>query len=161
KGASMGVLFKSAEAIEFLRKVDTLVVDKTGTLTEGKPKLTSVQPAAGVDELRLLQLAASVERASEHPLAAAIVAAAEPRGLALSKVESFESVTGKGVRARVDGSTVLLGNRAFLKDAGIEAPDETAMLAAVDGHFAGTLRIVDPVKTTSAEAIRQLHDEGI
>src|ERR1019366_4897542 len=149
KGATNGVLFRSAQAIEFMRKVDTLVVDKTGTLTEGKPKLVSVQPAQGFDESRLLRLAASLERASEHPLAAAIVAGAEERKIALSPAESFESVTGKGVKARVEGALVLLGNRKIMDDAGIDvkplaeaaetgrADGQTVMFVAVDGVAAG------------------------
>src|SRR5450631_3886231 len=104
KAAAAGVLFRNAEAIEMMRKVDTLVVDKTGTLTEGRPKLVSVQPAAGFDEARILRLAASLERASEHPLAAAIVAGAAERKIDLASVEAFEAVTGKGVKARVDGA---------------------------------------------------------
>src|SRR6185369_9850797 len=115
KGAQNGVLFKNAEAIEVLRKVDTLVVDKTGTLTEGKPKLVSVVTATGVDEATLLRLAASLERSSEHPLAAAIVAGVEERGIQLVAAANFDSITGKGVRGEVEGRTVLLGNRALLE----------------------------------------------
>src|SRR5438270_9713867 len=114
KGAGTGVLFKNAEAIERLRKVDTPVVDKTGTTTEGKPKLVNVQPAPGFDEGRLIRLAASIERASEHPLAAAIVAGAEERGIGLTPVEDFTSIPGKGVQARAEGSLVLLGNRKLM-----------------------------------------------
>jgi Cu+-exporting ATPase len=173
KGATSGVLFKNAEAIEFMRKVDTLVVDKTGTLTEGKPKLVSVQPVPGFDETRLLGLAASLERASEHPLAAAIVAGAEERKVALSPAEAFESITGKGVTARVEGALVLLGNRKLMDDSGIkvdalEAPAEsgradgqTVIFVAVDGIAAGLIGVADPVKETTPEAIRQLHDEKI
>ncbi len=173
KGATLGVLFKNAEAIEFMRKVDTLVVDKTGTLTEGKPRLMSVRPGDGSTGDRLLFLAASVERASEHPLAAAIVAGAEARGIALSPVESFESVTGKGVRARIGGSDVMLGNHKLLDEGGINttglqkdaeamrADGQTVMFMAVDGRMAGLLGVADPVKETTPEAIRQLHREGI
>ena len=173
KGATNGVLFKNAEAIEFMRKVDTLVVDKTGTLTEGKPKLVSVQPAPGFDETRLLRLAASLERASEHPLAAAIVAGAQERKVELSAVEVFESVTGKGVKARVDGVLVLLGNRKLMEDAKInvdalvEAAEsgrgdgQTVMFVAVDGKAAGLIGVADPIKETTPEAIRQLHAEKI
>jgi Cu+-exporting ATPase len=173
KGATMGVLFKNAEAIEFMRKVDTLVVDKTGTLTEGKPRLVSVQPAAGFDETRLLRLAASLERASEHPLAAAIVAGAEARSIQLSSAEAFESVTGKGVKARVEGVVVLLGNRKLMEDAQVnveplaEAAEsgrgdgQTVMFVAVDGKAAGLIGVADPIKETTPEAIQQLHKEGI
>jgi Cu+-exporting ATPase len=173
KGATLGVLFKNAEAIEFMRKVDTLVVDKTGTLTEGKPRLVSSRPSDGFDEQRLLLLAASVERASEHPLAGAIVAGAESRGITLSPVESFESVTGKGVRARISGGEVMLGNHKLLEDAGINvaglqkeaeamrADGQTVMFMAADGRMAGLLGVADPIKETTPEAIRQLHHEGI
>jgi Cu+-exporting ATPase len=173
KGAISGVLFKNAEAIEFMRKVDTLVVDKTGTLTEGKPKLVSVQPASGFDETRLLHLAASLERASEHPLAAAIVEGAQDRKIELSRVEAFESVTRKGVKARVDGALVLLGNRKLMDDATVnvdtlaEAAEagrgdgQTVMFVAVDGKAAGLIGVADPIKETTPEAIRQLHQDKI
>jgi Cu+-exporting ATPase len=173
KGATLGVLFKNAEAIEFMRKVDTLVVDKTGTLTEGKPKLVAVKPAPGFEEPRLLQLAASLERASEHPLAAAIVAGAEARRLPFLAVESFESVTGKGVKARVEGAGVVLGNRRLMDDSGMDpaglaaeaetmrAEGQTVMFVAVDGKLAGLIGVADPIKTTTPEAIRQLHEENI
>jgi P-type Cu+ transporter len=173
KGATSGVLFKNADAIEFMRKVDTLVVDKTGTLTEGKPKLVGVQPVPGFDETRLLRLAASLERASEHPLAGAIVAGAEERKVALSPAEAFESITGKGVKARVEGALVLLGNRKLMNDAGIKidalaveaesgrGDGQTVMFVAVDGIAAGLIGVADPVKETTPEAIRQLHDERI
>jgi Cu+-exporting ATPase len=173
KGATTGVLFKNAEAIEFMRKVDTLVVDKTGTLTEGKPKLVSVQPAAGFDEAELLRLAASLERGSEHPLAAAIVAGAEERKLQFSSAEAFESVTGKGVKARVDGKLVTLGNRKLMDDAGVaveplsaaaealRADGQTVMFVAVDGKAAGLLGVADPIKETTLEAIRQLKEQKI
>jgi Cu+-exporting ATPase len=173
KGATMGVLFKNAEAIEFMRKVDTLVVDKTGTLTEGKPKLVAVKPASGFDEACLLQLAASLERASEHPLAAAIVAGAEVRAIPFLAAESFESVTGKGVKARVEGLGVLLGNRRLMEDSGVNPADlaaeaetmradgQTVMFVAVDGKLAGLIGVADPIKATTPEAIRQLHEENI
>jgi len=173
KGAISGVLFKNAEAIEFMRKVDTLVVDKTGTLTEGKPKLVSVQAAPGFDETSLLRLAASLERASEHPLAAAIVAGAQKRKVELLPVQAFESVTGKGVSARVDGALVLLGNRKLMDDSKInvdalvEAAEagrsdgQTVMFAAVNGKAAGLIGVADPIKETTPEAIRQLHEEKI
>jgi Cu+-exporting ATPase len=173
KGAMMGVLFKNAEAIEFMRKVDTLVVDKTGTLTEGKPKLVAVKPAPGFDEVRLLQLAASLERASEHPLAAAIVGGAEARGIPFLAAESFESVTGKGVKATVEGLGVLLGNGRLMEDSGVSAASlateaeamradgQTVMFVAVDGKHAGLIGVADPIKETTPDAIRELHKEGI
>ncbi len=173
KGATVGVLFKNAEAIEHMRKVDTLVVDKTGTLTEGKPRLVTVEPAGGMDADRLVRLAASLERASEHPLAAAIVAGAESRGVEPAPVESFESVTGKGVRGRVDGAEVVLGTRKLLDEIGVDpgplgeraealrAEGQTVMFLAVDGRAAGLLGVTDPIKETTPEAIRQLHDDGI
>jgi Cu+-exporting ATPase len=173
KGATMGVLFKNAEAIEFMRKVDTLVVDKTGTLTEGKPKLVAVKPAPGFDEVRLLQLAASLERASEHPLAAAILAGAEARGIPFLAAESFESVTGKGVKARVEGLGVLLGNGRLMEDSGVSPASlateaeamrgdgQTVMFVAVDGKHAGLIGVADPIKATTPDAIRELHKESI
>jgi Cu+-exporting ATPase len=173
KGATAGVLFKDAEAIEFMRKVDTLVVDKTGTLTEGKPKLVSLHPAEGFDETALLRFAASLERASEHPLAAAILAGAASRGVPLASTEQFESLTGKGVKAHVDGATVLLGNRKLLEEAGIElgslldaaeserTEGQTVIFIAVDGRAAGIIAVADPIKPTTREAIRQLHEEDI
>jgi Cu+-exporting ATPase len=173
KGATMGVLFKNAEAIETMRKVDMLVVDKTGTLTVGKPKLTSVRPAPGWDESRVLRLAATLEQGSEHPLAAAIVSGAAERGVQLSKAESFQSVTGKGVTGRVDGHTVALGNPALLEAAGISAGDftqaaeelrsqgQTVMFVALDRQVVGLIGVADPIKETTAEAIQQLHDERI
>jgi P-type Cu+ transporter len=173
KGAQLGVLFKNAEAIELLRKVDTLVVDKTGTLTEGKPKLVTVVVTEGWDEGTLLRLAASLERGSEHPLAAAIVAGAEERGVKLVAVDSFESVTGKGVTGRLEGRAVGLGNLRLLEDLGVDPGDlaaraealrgegQTVMFAAVDGRIAGLLGVTDPIKQTTSEAVRQLHEEGI
>ena len=174
KGATAGVLFKNAEAIEVLRKVDTLVVDKTGTLTEGKPKLISVVSIAGnLDEENLLRFAASLERASEHPLAAAIVGGAEERGIKLEKVASFDSITGKGVRGNVDGRAVALGNRALLEELGIDSGDltakaealqsdgQTVMFIAVDGKAMGLVGVADPIKRTTPDTIRQLHEQGI
>ena len=173
KGAHAGVLFRNAEAIEVLREIDTLVVDKTGTLTEGKPKLITVEAAPGFDENTVLQLAASLERASEHPLAAAIVAGAEDRGVALLKAESFESLTGKGVKGNVNGRTVALGNRALLDDLGINAfalaeraeqfrsDGQTVMFVVVDGQPAGILGVADPIKESTPQAIRQLHEQRI
>jgi Cu+-exporting ATPase len=173
KGATAGVLFKNAEAIEFMRKVDMLVVDKTGTLTEGKPKIVTMQPAVGFDETALLRFAASLERASEHPLAAAIVAGAESRGIPLMPAEQFESLTGKGVKAHVDGATVLLGNRKLMGESGVElgplmagaesgrAEGQTVIFVAVDGRAAGIIGVADPIKTTTREALRELHEENI
>jgi Cu+-exporting ATPase len=173
KGATMGVLFKNAEAIEVLRTVDTLVIDKTGTLTEGKPKLVSVTPAPGVEESELLRLGASLERGSEHPLAAAIVKGAEARGLALGNAEGFESVTGKGVTGRVDHRSVAVGNRALMESLGIDAralaelaerlraDAQTVMFVGLDGLAAGLLGVADPVKDSTPDAIASLHQGGI
>ena len=161
KGAGMGVLFKNAEAVEFLRKADTLVVDKTGTLTEGKPKLVDVESAAGFDEQRLLYLAASLERGSEHPLAHAVVIGAKDRGVAAGSVDAFQAIPGKGARGRVDGVDVAIGNVAMMRGAGVEASGSGALLVAAGGKFAGRLVVSDPIKATSAEAIRQLRAEGL
>ncbi|KAB2911315.1 MAG: cadmium-translocating P-type ATPase [Kofleriaceae bacterium] len=173
KGAAMGVLFRNAEAIEVLRKVDTLVVDKTGTLTEGKPRLVSVSPADGMAEDQLLRYAATLERASEHPLAAAIVAGAHERGLPLGDATAFTSVTGKGVRGTVDGKWVALGNRAMMEEVGIDAAPlveraealradgQTVMFVGVTGRLAGLVGVADPIKASTPEAIRVLHAEGI
>jgi len=173
KGATMGVLFKNAEAIEVLRTVDTLVVDKTGTLTEGKPKLVSVVADASIDESTLLRLAASLERGSEHPLAAAIVKGAESRGLTLADAGRFESVTGKGVRGTVDGREVALGNRALLTSLGIElgglatradalrGDGQTVMFVAIDGMLAGLVGVADPIKASTPDAIGALHRAGV
>jgi Cu+-exporting ATPase len=173
KGATAGVLFKNAEAIEVMRKVDTLVVDKTGTLTLGKPRLVSVTPLASVDEATLLRLVATLERGSEHPLAAAIVAGAIERSLSLANAESFDSMTGKGVRGRVDGREVALGNLRLLADLGV-APGgsiaradalrregQTVMFVAIDGSLAGLIGVADPIKETTPAAIAQLHKEGV
>jgi len=173
KGAMMGVLFKNAEALEVLRKIDTLVVDKTGTLTEGKPKLVSVIAHEGFSEDDNLRLAASLERASEHPLAEAIVRGAQAREIELAKTENFQSVTGKGVTGNVGGHEVALGNLKLLKSLGIDAgglpqqadsgraEGQTVMLLAIDGKAAGLIGVADPIKETTPEAIRDLHDEGI
>ena len=172
-GAQTGVLFKDAEAIETLRKVNTLVIDKTGTLTEGKPKLVSIVTAEGADEQKLLRLAASLERGSEHPLAAAIVAGAQERGVELTNAAAFESLTGRGVCGEVDHHRVALGNRALLDDFKIDpgelaakgeavrADGQTVMFVTVDGKAAGLIGVADPIKETTAEAIKQLHEEGI
>jgi Cu+-exporting ATPase len=173
KGATLGVLFKNAEAIEAFKKVDTLVVDKTGTLTEGKPKLVSVIASKTFDEATLLRLAASLERGSEHPLAAAIVAGARERGLSLGDASRFESVTGKGVRGEIEGHRVALGNGAMMEAAGVDVSSlaeradslrsegQTVMMVAVDGALAGLVGVADPIKETAAEAIRTLHAAGL
>jgi Cu+-exporting ATPase len=173
RGATLGVLFKNAEAIELMRKVDTLVVDKTGTLTEGEPKLISIEPAQGMDAKKLLRLAASLERGSEHPLAAAIVKGAEERGLALSQVEAFESLTGRGVRGLMEGSPVALGNEKLLEelhvDAGplaakvesLRAEGQTVMYVVVEKKIGGLLGVADPIKASTAEAIQRLHKDGM
>jgi Cu+-exporting ATPase len=172
RGASMGVLFRNAEAIEVMRQVDTLVVDKTGTLTEGKPRLVSVVPAT-TDEGTFLRLAATLEKASEHPLASAIVRGASERGVALGEVTDFASVTGKGVRGLVDDRKVALGNRAMMEGEGIEtsgiaeradalrADGQSVMYVAVDGAFGGLVGVADPIKDSTPEAIRSLKAEGL
>jgi P-type Cu+ transporter len=173
RGAAAGVLIKNAEALERLEKVDTLVVDKTGTLTEGKPRLTTVVPRSPFDEAAVLRLAAGLEQASEHPLAAAIVAGARERGISPPAVTAFESITGRGVSGSVDGRDVLLGNAALLEDRGLSVADvgadverlraegQTVMFVAVDGRVAGLLGVSDPIKASTPEAIRMLHDSGL
>ncbi len=173
KGATVGVLFKNAEAIEVLRKIDTLVVDKTGTLTLGKPRLVEINAEHPWDNDEILHYAASLERGSEHPLAAAIVDAATERNIQLAQSDNFESITGKGVVGTIDGKQVALGNRALLEQLQIDATPliekaeemrrkgETAMFIAVADKPAGLIGVADPVKETTPEAIRQLHDEGI
>jgi P-type Cu+ transporter len=173
RGARAGVLIKNAEALELMEKVDTLVVDKTGTLTIGKPQLTEIVPLAGGDPDALLGLVASVERGSEHPLAAAIVTAAEDRGLALKLVADFQSQTGKGVIGTIDGKRIAIGNRVLLESLGI-APDELieradalrqdgqgVMLIAVDGRAAGLVAVADPVKESAIGALKALREDGI
>ncbi len=173
RGAEAGILIRNAEALEAMEKIDLLIVDKTGTLTEGKPSVTAIVPADGWDEVEILRLAAAVERASEHPLARAIVEAAGARGIHIPAVTDFDSPVGKGVMGRVEGRSVTLGSAAFLKEQGIttdslanKADDlrrdgGTAILMAVDGKAAGIFAIADAVKDTTAEAIRLLHEEGI
>ena len=173
RGAQAGVLIRNAEALERFAGVGTLIVDKTGTLTVGKPKLVAVVPEAGMDEDRLLQLAASLERGSEHPLAEAIVAGAEDRGIALSDVDGFEAVTGKGVTGRVDDKSVALGNAKLLADLGLDGAQagemanrrrdrgETVMFVVVEGRLAGLVSVADPVKDTTPEALKTLHAEGL
>ena len=173
RGAQAGVLIKNAEALQRLEKVDTLVIDKTGTLTEGKPTVVALKPAPGVSEEELIRLAASLERGSEHPLAAAIVRAAADRNLALAKVEHFESVSGKGVTGTIEGRKVVLGNRTMMQatqiDVGaLEALAEdlrsdgaTAVFAALDGKASGVIAIADPVKATTADAVHILKEMGV
>jgi Cu+-exporting ATPase len=174
KGATAGVLIKNAEALERFEKIDTLVVDKTGTLTEGKPRVVAVAPAEGLDEAAVLSLGASLERSSEHPLAAAIVASAKQRGLEMKDVTEFGSVTGKGVTGTIGGRKVAVGNAKLLKDIGVTGAadlesraDElrregaTAMFVAVDGRPAGIIAVADPIKATTPAAIASLRDDGM
>ena len=173
RGAQAGVLIRNAEALEIFRKVDTLIVDKTGTLTEGKPQLTSVVAANDFDETELLRLVASLERASEHPLAAAIVRAAEARGVRIPAANEFESLTGRGVRGRVAGRWVAIGNMELQRElkidtAGLEqraatfrSEGQTVVFAAVDGKAAGLVAVADPVKSSTAEVIRELKQAGL
>ena len=173
RGAKAGVLIKNAEALERMEKVDTLIVDKTGTLTLGKPKVTAIRVADGFDEEKVLRLAASLERASEHPLAAAIVNAAKERALPLSDVGDFDSPTGKGVVGKVDGHTVALGNAKFVTEQradlvglqdgadALRRDGATAIFVAVDGRAAGVIAIADPIKETTAGAIKFLREDGV
>lgn len=173
KGAMVGVLFKNAEAIEILKQVDTLVVDKTGTLTEGKPKLSGIVLASGFEELSLLYFAASIERGSEHPLAAALVKGALDKGVKPGNTEGFQSMTGKGVTGKVDGHDVALGNHKLLDELNINPGElsakaeamrgegQTVMFVAVDKRAVGLLGVSDPIKETTPEVIRQLHRERI
>ncbi|MDX1466938.1 MAG: copper-translocating P-type ATPase, partial [Halomonas sp.] len=173
RGAQAGVLIRDAEALERLEKVDTVVVDKTGTLTEGKPRVTELRPVAGGDDTELLRLAAGLERGSEHPLAQAIVDRAREEGLALSEATDFDSPNGKGVVGRVEERRVALGNRLLMEDETVdltELEDEaerlrgdgaTVIFAAVDGRLAGLVAIADPVKATTEEAIRALQADGL
>ncbi len=171
-GAQMGVLIKNAEALERFEKIDTLIVDKTGTLTEGKPKLAAVLPGMGHDEYEVLRLVASLEYGSEHPLAEAIVRGAEERGVEITKAEEFEAVTGKGVKGRVDGQAVALGNAALIRDMGLDSgalvdtanarrdEGETVMFIVLDGTIAGLVSVADPVKETTPAALKALHELG-
>ena len=173
KGASHGVLIKNAEALEILEKVDTLVVDKTGTLTEGKPKLVTVKVEKGIEEARFLALVATLEQSSEHPLAEAIVEGAKGRGLALHKTKDFNSVTGEGVSGFVDEVQVVIGNKKLLESMQIglgnmaniseqyRKEGETVMLVALDGKVAGIVGVMDPIKETTPQAIAELHAQGI
>jgi Cu+-exporting ATPase len=173
KGASLGVLIKNAEALEIMEKINTIVVDKTGTLTEGKPRLVAVQAIDGFAEDEVLQLAASLERASEHPLAESIVQGAGDRGISLSQTEEFASITGQGVTGNVNGRTVALGNIRLLEKLGFDPGDlphraeagrsegQTVMFVAIDGRAAGIIGVADPIKDSTPEAIRDLHAEGV
>ncbi|MBB4426926.1 Cu+-exporting ATPase [Bradyrhizobium sp. CIR48] len=173
RGAQGGVLIKNAEALERMEKIDTLVVDKTGTLTEGKPKVVAIVPASGFAEDDIVKLAASIERASEHPLADAIVRAAKEKQLALGQVEHFDSPTGKGATGKVDGKTIVLGNARYLTSIGIDTKTldaeaerlrgdgATVINMAVDGRLAGLFAIADPVKASTPEALKALAAEGI
>jgi len=173
KGASVGVLIKNAEALEVLEKVDTLVVDKTGTLTEGKPKLVTIEVEEDIDENLLLKAVATLEQSSEHPLAEAIVEGAKERGIQLSKTKEFQSITGKGVTGEVDGVKVTIGNYKLLEGLGIEVgtlqntaqsyrkEGQTVILIALDGKVAGIVGVMDPIKQSTPEAIAQLHKQGI
>jgi len=173
RGAQAGVLIKNAEALERFAKVDVLIVDKTGTLTVGKPKLVAVLPADGHDEAEVLRLAASLERGSEHPLAEAIVSGAEERGVELAKADAFEAITGMGVKGLVDNRPVALGNAKMLAELGqdggqfVEAANarrdqgETVMFVLIAGEIAGLVSVADPVKDTTPAALKALHAEGL
>ena len=173
KGAMSGILFKNAQAIETMRKVDTLVIDKTGTLTEGKPKLVTILPVEGIDENKLLYFAGSLEQGSEHPLATAIVNGAKDKNITLTKVDNFDSVTGKGVVGTVDNSSVILGNTKLLKEHnidisnledkanGLRADGQTIMFVAMNNKFIGLIGVADPIKETTQKAIEDLHHKGL
>jgi Cu+-exporting ATPase len=174
RGAQAGVLVKDAETLERLEKVDTLVVDKTGTLTEGRPRVVSCRTTGDLNEDSLIALAASVEQASEHPLAAAVVAAAKERGLSVAQATDFQSTTGGGVQARVDGRDVLIGKAGYLIENGVtgiealaadgaslQGQAQTVIFVALDGKAAGYLALADPIKSTAADAIRTLHALGL
>jgi len=173
RGAHAGVLIKNAEALEFMEKVDTLIIDKTGTLTEGKPKLMEVATVFGFEESQVLRLVASLEKSSEHPLAFAIVNGAEERGMTLSAVQDFASITGKGVKGIIEGRSVALGNKALFTALGVDATPlaesaeqlrakgQTAMFAAIDGNPAAVFSVADPIKPTTPEALKQLKAEGL
>jgi len=173
RGALAGVLIKNAEALERMEKIDTLIVDKTGTLTEGKPRLTAVQAATGHDEMSVLRLAASLERGSEHPLAAAILAGAVERGMTVTAAEDFRSVTGKGVVGRLEGHAAVLGNLRLMQDSGVavdalladadalRADGQTVMFVAVDRRAAGLVAVADPIKPSTPEALAALRQSGL
>ena len=173
RGATVGVLVKDAQTLEILERVDTLVVDKTGTITEGKPHLTSIVAVGKYSESELLRLAATLERGSEHPLAAAIVAAARERDLELQEARDFQSITGKGVRGSVDGHSVAIGTQTIVRELDVDPSalvqraeelrrdGQTVIFVAVDGQIAGLLGVSDPIRESAAEAIRMLRDEGV
>ncbi|MCX4191466.1 heavy metal translocating P-type ATPase [Methylophaga sp. OBS1] len=173
RGASMGVLIKNAEALEAMEQIDTLVVDKTGTLTEGKPKLVMVESMTDLDDNTLLTLAASLEQGSEHPLAMAVIEGAKEKGLSLSRLNQFDSVTGQGIKGEIDGHPVALGNTALFTTLGIDSAPlqekaeayrkqgQTVMLVAVDNQAAGLIGVADPIKSSTTEAIKALHQENI
>ncbi|MCZ6875134.1 MAG: heavy metal translocating P-type ATPase, partial [bacterium] len=173
RGALVGVLIKNAEALEVMEKIDTLVVDKTGTLTEGKPRLTSVITVSGQDETEFLSLVASLEQSSEHPLAEAIVKGTQERGIDLTKVAEFQSITGKGVIGTVDNQKVALGNSKLLEELKIEpgalntqaqsmrGEGQTVMFVVINDKLSGLIGVSDPIKKTTPEAIKLLHEEGI
>jgi Cu+-exporting ATPase len=173
RGATAGVLIKNAEALETLEKVNTLVVDKTGTLTEGKPRLVSTTALPGYLETEVLRLAASLERGSEHPLAAAIVAGAEEKGLMLMPAQDFKSITGQGVRGHIEGRLVALGNKHMMNELGVatdtaspsadaeQNDGHTVMYVAVDGGLAGLIGVADPIKASTPEALKMLQNDGV
>jgi Cu+-exporting ATPase len=173
RGAGEGILIRNAEALEIFERVNTLVVDKTGTLTEGKPRLTEVIPAEGFDEKQLLQSVASLEMASEHPLAAAILAGAKEKNVSLADVADFQSITGKGVSGTLQGKHIGIGNAALMQDLGanlgplktraegLQKEGQTVMFIAVDGRFAGLISVADPIKDSAVEAIKELKEAGI
>ncbi|MEO8843123.1 MAG: heavy metal translocating P-type ATPase, partial [Kofleriaceae bacterium] len=173
RGAGLGILIRKAEALETLLRVDTIVVDKTGTLTEGKPRLASIATAPGTSEQTALELAAALERGSEHPLAAAILDAAKARGTVVSKATDFKSITGGGVRGTVNGKQVALGNARFISGSGVNLDalaanadqqrnaGQTVVYLAVDGSAIAAIGVADPIKATTAEAIKSLHAEGL
>ena len=173
RGAQVGVLIRDAQSLEIMEKVDTLIIDKTGTLTEGKPELMEVVTSAGFEQMEVLRLVASLEKSSEHPLASAIVKGAQANGVTLSPTSDFASITGKGISGKIDGHTVALGNAALLSTLGIDsaslvaiaeplrAKGQTAMFAAIDGKAAAVISVADPIKATTAEALKQLKAEGL
>src|SRR5262249_52347370 len=173
RGAEAGVLIRNAEALETLQRADTLVVDKTGTLTEGKPKLAAVETVGAWEQDELLRLAAGLERGSEHPLAAAIIKGAETRNLVVPPATEFQSVTGRGVVGKVEGRRILLGNAALLAEHQVSTEPlesrmdalrreaQTVMFVAVDGQLAGLLSVVDPIRASTADAIQEIHADGM
>lgn len=173
RGALQGILFRDAESIEVMRKIDTLVVDKTGTLTLGKPKLVTVEPIAETESEEFLSIVASLEQGSEHPLAQAIVDGAKEKNIKLNEIKDFESITGKGVKGLINGKNVALGNKALMTDLGIDfkaylnkaeefrSEGQTVMFVAIDNKFAGLVGVADPIKESTPSAIKKLHDEGV